>query len=98
MRALPINPRRRRSEARRTSIKKYFRVTPEENAAIASNAEAAGLEQASYLRVQALGTSKVRQVRRMRVLTGMNSGVAWVSSTRLAMWLALTTISKFERR
>jgi hypothetical protein len=58
--------RRRHSEQRRMSIKKFFRVTPEEDAVIAASAAAAGLEQSSYLRVQALGQSKVRKVRSVR--------------------------------
>jgi hypothetical protein len=63
----PSTPRRRRSEVRRTSIKKFFRVTPEENAVIVANAELSGLEQSSYLRLQALGKSKVRRCRRIHL-------------------------------
>jgi hypothetical protein len=48
------------------SIKKFFRVTPEEHRLIAFNAAAAGLEESSYLRVQALGKSQVRQARHVR--------------------------------
>jgi hypothetical protein len=48
------------------SVKKYFRVTPEEDAAIAASAAEVGLEQSSYLRVQALGKAKVRKYRRKR--------------------------------
>jgi len=62
----PSTRRRRRKESRRMSIKKFFRVTPEEDALITSQAAAAGLEISSYLRVQALGKSKVRRYRRIR--------------------------------
>jgi len=62
----PSTPRRRRSDKRRMSIKKFFRVTPEESAAIAASAAEAGIEQASYMRVQVLGKSKVRKARRIR--------------------------------
>ena len=48
------------------SIKKFFRVTPEEDAVIASSALACGLEQSSYLRIQVLGKSKARKSRRVR--------------------------------
>ena len=64
--AAPSTPRRRRKERRRMSVKKYFRVTPEEDAAIAASAAEVGLEQSSYLRVQALGKAKVRKYRRKR--------------------------------
>jgi hypothetical protein len=48
------------------SVKKFFRVTPEEDALIVSKAAAVGLEPSSYLRAQALGQSKVRKYRRIR--------------------------------
>jgi hypothetical protein len=44
----------------------FFRCTPEEHTLIAEHAAEAGLEQSSYLRVQALGKSKVRKSRRVR--------------------------------
>jgi hypothetical protein len=62
----PSTPRRRRKERRRMSIKKFFRVTPEEDALITSRAAAAGLQPSSYLRIQALGKSKLRRYRRIR--------------------------------
>ena len=62
----PSTPRRKRREKRRMSIKRFFRVTPEEDALIVSRAAAAGLEPSSYLRVQALGISQVRHCRRVR--------------------------------
>ena len=62
----PSTPRHGRKEKRRMSIKKFFRVTPEENAVIKARATDAGLEQASHLRVQALGKSKVRKTRSIR--------------------------------
>jgi hypothetical protein len=61
-----IRPRQRRKESRRRSIKKFFRVTPEEDAVILSNAADAGMEQASYMRIQCIGKSKVRRYRRVR--------------------------------
>ena len=57
---------RKRPESRRMSIKKFFRCTPEEDAVIRSRAAAAGVEQASYLRVQALGQSRLGKARRVR--------------------------------
>jgi len=62
----PSTPHPRRSEIRRMSVKKFFRVTPEEHRLIAFNAAASGLEQSSYLRMQALGKSKVRRMHRIR--------------------------------
>jgi len=62
----PSTPRRRRKESRRMSALMFFRCTPEERDAIASKASDAGLEPSSYLRVQALGKSKVRRYRRIR--------------------------------
>jgi hypothetical protein len=61
-----IRPRQWRKESRRRSIKKFFRVTPEEDAVILSNAAEAGMEQASYMRIQCIGKSKVRRYRRIR--------------------------------
>ncbi|MBV8648456.1 hypothetical protein [Paludibacterium sp.] len=57
---------RKRSDSRRMSVKKYFRVTPHEAAVISARAAEAGLEQASYIRAQTLGLSKVRAARRIR--------------------------------
>jgi hypothetical protein len=61
----PSTPRKRR-ESRRMSVKKFFRCTPEDNAVIAANAASAGLEESSYLRIQAIGKSKVKACRRIR--------------------------------
>jgi hypothetical protein len=64
--AAPSTPRHGRKEIRRMSIKKFFRVTPEENILIVTNAADAGLEASSYMRTQILGKSKVRKARRIR--------------------------------
>ena len=61
-----IRPRQWRKESRRRSIKKFFRVTPEEDAVILTNAANAGMEQASYMRVQCIGKSKIRRYRHIR--------------------------------
>jgi len=53
-------------EHRRRCIKRFFRVTAEESAAINSHAAEAGLEPSSYMRIQSLGKSKVRKCRRIR--------------------------------
>jgi hypothetical protein len=66
VRALPINPRQRRKESRRMSIKKFFRCTPEEDKFIKASAADAGMEQASYMRIQCIGASKMRKARRIR--------------------------------
>jgi len=63
----PSTPRRRRSNSRRMTVKKFFRVTPDEHRLIAFNAAACGLEESSYLRIQALGKSKARKARRIRI-------------------------------
>jgi hypothetical protein len=62
----PSTPRRRRKEKRRMSALMFFRCTPEERITITSRAGDVGLEPSSYLRVQALGTSKLRRYRRIR--------------------------------
>jgi hypothetical protein len=62
----PSTPRRKRKEKRRMSIKRFSRVTPEEDALIVARAAAVGLEPSSYLRVQALGLSRVRPYRCIR--------------------------------
>ena len=62
----PSTPRRRRKEQRRMSALMFFRCTPEERAVITAKAAGAGLEPSSYLRVQALGKSKLRRHRRIR--------------------------------
>ncbi len=49
------------------SVKKFFRVTPEEDAVISSSAAEAGLEPSSYMRIQTLGKSQIRAARRIRV-------------------------------
>jgi hypothetical protein len=61
-----IRPRQRRKESRRRSIKKFFRVTLGEDAVILANAADAGMEQASYMRIQCIGKSKVRRYRHIR--------------------------------
>ena len=48
------------------SVKKFFRCTPEQDAIILTNAANAGVEPSSYMRLQAVGKSKVRKVRRVR--------------------------------
>ncbi len=67
--ALCATPRQaapRRNVQRRMSIKRFFRVTPEEDARIVSRAAAVGLEPSSYLRVQALGETRLRRYRPIR--------------------------------
>jgi len=64
--AAPSTPHRKQSKKRRMSDLLFFRCTPEEHTLIAEHAAEAGLEQSSYLRVQALGKSKVRKSRRVR--------------------------------
>jgi len=59
-------PLTRCGDPRRLSVKKFFRVTPEENAVILSHAADAGLLPSSYMRMQVLGKSKVRNHRRVR--------------------------------
>lgn len=61
-----MRPRQWRKESRHMSVLKFFRCTPEQNALIQSNADAAGMEQASYMRIQCVGKSKVRRYRRIR--------------------------------
>jgi hypothetical protein len=62
----PSTPRRKRKEQRRMSELMFFRCTPEDRKSITTKAGDAGLEPSSWLRVQALGQSKVRKYRRIR--------------------------------
>ncbi|MGB9153852.1 MAG: hypothetical protein WCD70_12300 [Alphaproteobacteria bacterium] len=64
--AAPSTPRRRRKEKNRRSIKRFFRVTPEEDVLIDARAEDAGYEPSSFMRIQVLDKSKVRRSRRIR--------------------------------
>jgi len=64
--AAPSTLRRRRKEKNRRRIKRFFRVTPEEDALIDACALDAGLEPSSYMRIQVLGKSKARKARRVR--------------------------------
>jgi hypothetical protein len=64
--APPSTPRRKRREKRRMSALMFFRCTPEERNNITVRATNAGIQLSSYLRIQALGKSKVRRYRRIR--------------------------------
>jgi len=64
--AAPSTLHRKHSKKRRMSDLLFFRCTPQEHTIIAHHAADAGLEQSSYLRVQALGKSKMRKCRRIR--------------------------------
>jgi len=58
--------RRKTKENRRMSVLKFFRCTPEQDIIIKTNAANAGIEEASYMRLQAVGESKIRKARRIR--------------------------------
>jgi hypothetical protein len=62
----PSTPSAQRSIKRLKSIKKYFRCTPAQDVIIKLRAADAGLEEAAFLRMQALGETKIRKVRRVR--------------------------------
>jgi hypothetical protein len=62
----PDGLRRKRKESRRMSVLKFFRCTPEQDAVIKTNAANAGMEEASYMRSQAIGVPVMRKIRRIR--------------------------------
>jgi len=66
VRALPINPRRRRKEKRNLSELMFFRCTPEDRMTITKNAANVGLELSSYMRVQSTGKPVMKAHRRIR--------------------------------
>ncbi|MGB9153351.1 MAG: hypothetical protein WCD70_09730 [Alphaproteobacteria bacterium] len=66
VRALPINPRRRRKEKRRLSELMFFRCTPEDRATIKNNAAKTGLEISTYMRLQSTGKPLMKAHRRIR--------------------------------
>ena len=66
VRALPINPRRRRQEKRNLSELMFFRCTPQDRQTIKDNAARVGLEPSAYMRLQSTGKPIIKAYRRVR--------------------------------